>query len=136
MKKHIIEVNINIYENKDLNFVYIDKKGYSLYISENGVRKDTFLIKSSLSPKEFTSFQNESEKQDFLDLIQMFLGKIYEGVNMPDFEKEHQDFVFLKFIDLFDKGEYKILDETSELFNLLDIGFMKLDINELLLKNR
>lgn len=114
----------------------MDKKGYALYISDNNQRKDTFLIKTSLSPKEFVLEENKKEKVDFIDLIQLFLSKIYDGSEIPDFEKEHQEFVFLKFIDLFDKGEYTLIDESQELFKLLDNGFMKLDISDLLLKNR
>lgn len=136
LKRELYEVKINIFENKDLNFVYMDKKGYALYISDNNQRKDTFLIKTSLSPKEFVLEENKKEKVDFIDLIQLFLGKIYDGSEIPDFEKEHQEFVFLKFIDLFDKGEYTLIDESQELFKLLDNGFMKLDISDLLLKNR
>lgn len=136
LKRELYEVKINIFENKDLNFVYVDKKGYALYISDNNQRKDTFLIKTSLSPKEFVLEENKKEKVDFIDLIQLFLSKIYEGSEIPDFEKEHQEFVFLKFIDLFDKGEYTLIDESQELFKLLDNGFMKLDISDLLLKNR
>lgn len=136
LKRELYEVKINIFENKDLNFVYMDKKGYALYISDNNQRKDTFLIKTSLSPKEFVLEENKKEKVDFIDLIQLFLSKIYDGSEIPDFEKEHQEFVFLKFIDLFDKGEYTLIDESQELFKLLDNGFMKLDISDLLLKNR
>lgn len=130
------EATLNIHDNKDLSLIYIENKGYSLYISEDGERKDTFLVKSDYSPIELNFSENAEEKKSFIDLIQLFLGKIYDGVDIPDFEKEHPEYVFLKFLDLFEKDNVKNVDPSSELYHAIRDGFTRLDIEILILNSR
>lgn len=136
LKKEYKEATLNIYENKDLSLVFVENKGYSLYISENGERKDTFLIKSDHSLSELNQIENAEEKNSFIDLIQLFLNKIYDGMDIPDFDKEHREYVFLKFVDLFEKNEVEIIDASSELYNAINNGFTRLDIEILLLNSK
>ena len=130
--KEFKEATLNIQDNKDLSLVHIENRGYSLYVSEDGERKDTFLVKSNHSPHELNLVENLDEKNSFIDLIQLFLGKIYGGVDIPDFEKEHPEYVLLKFIDMFEKDNVKSIDSSSQLYGAIKDGFTRLDIDILL----
>lgn len=130
--KEFKEATLNIQDNKDLSLVHIENRGYSLYVSEDGERKDTFLVKSNHSPHELNLVENLDEKNSFIDLIQLFLGKIYDGEDIPDFEKEHPEYVLLKFIDMFEKDNVKSIDSSSQLYCAIKDGFTRLDIDILL----
>ena len=108
----IKEKTLDIIENRTLSLAYVFNRGYAIYFSEDGERKDTFLIKSDFSPSELKLEENKQEKQDFVDLVQMFLGKVYDGFDIPDFDKEHPEFVLLKFIDAFEKDEVDLVDKS------------------------
>ena len=123
------KVEISILENKNLGLVYIENSGYSLIWGENEEIKDIFLIKSELKPQDFKLEENKKEKEDFIDLLHMFLNKIYDGTDIPEYEKQHHEFVFLKIIDLFEKNEVEYIDKTSELYKTINEGLMKLDID-------
>lgn len=121
------EATLNIQDSKNLSLIYVPNRGYALYINENNEHKDTFLIKSDYSPSELNLDENVEEKNNFVDLIQMFLNKIYVGYDIPDFEKEHPEFVLLKFIDLFEKDDVNIIEKSSEIYNLITLGFIRFD---------
>lgn len=125
------KVEINILENKTLSMIYIENSGYSLIWAENEDIKDIFLIKSEIKPQEFKLDENAKEKEDFIDLIHMFLNKIYDGTDIPDYEKQHHEFVFLKIMDSFEKNNVELIDKTSELYRKINEGLMKLDIDVL-----
>jgi hypothetical protein len=57
------------------------------------------------------------------------LDQIYDGVDIPEYEKQHHEFVFLKIMDLFSTEAVEIIDEDSELYKTIELGFMKFDID-------
>ena len=130
------KATLDIIENRTLSLVYVSNRGYALYFSEDDERRDTFLIKSDFSPEQLNLAENSGEKEDFVDLIEMFLGKVYDGFDIPEFEKKHPEFVLLKFIDLFEKDDIDFIDSSSELYNLISNGFSRLDIDVLLLNSK
>lgn len=130
LENNFKEVILNIQDNKSLSLIYVPNRGYALSnIDENGEHKDTFLIKSDLSPSELNFNENVREKNNFVDLIQMLLNKIYDGYDIPDFEKEHPEFVLLRFIDSFEKDDVDIIENSSEIYKLITLGFIRFDVD-------
>lgn len=130
------EATLTIKDNKSLSLVHIPHRGYALYIIDGDERKDTFLIKSDYSPSELDHDENVKEKNDFVDLVQLFLNKIYADYDIPDFEKEHPEFVLLKLIDSFEKDNVNVIDRSSETYNLITLGFIRFENDLLLMDNR
>lgn len=130
------QATINIIENRTLSLAYIFNRGYAIYFYEDDERKDTFLVKSDCSPSQLTLEENMEEKQDFVDLIQMFLNKVYDGFDIADFDKQHPEFVLLKLIDLLEKDDVTHIDPSTDLYTLLTIGFMRFDADILLLNSK
>ena len=88
-----------------------------------------FLINTNLSPDEFKLDQNAGEKEDLINLVKILLDQIYEDVNIPEYEKQHHEFVFLKIMDLFNTEDIEIIDRDSDLYKTIELGFIKFDIS-------
>lgn len=121
------KVETNIYGESNLSAVYLKDKGYCLFIIEK--EDEMFLINTDISPEEFKLEENGNEKEDFINLIKMLLDQIYEGVDIPEYEKQHHEFVFLKMMDLFGTEAVEIVDDDSDLYKTIELGFMKFDID-------
>lgn len=130
------KVETNIYEEDKICAVYLKNKGYCIYINDR--ENEMFLINTELSPDEFKLDENAGEKEDFINLVKTLLDQIYDGVDIPEYEKQHHEFVFLKIMDLFNTEVVKIIDEDSELYKTIELGFMKFDIDllNLILNNK
>ncbi len=124
------KVELDIYENKSLNLVYIKNKGYSLFIS-NKIR-DMFLIKTNLSPSDFKLDDNAGDKEEFINLVKSLLDEIYSDADIPEYEKQHHEFVFLKMMDSFNKDSYENIDVASELHETIEKGFQQLELSIIL----
>lgn len=122
-----MKVETIIHDEKKLCAVYIEKKGYCIYI--NGMEEDMFLVNTNISPEEFKLEENALDKQDFINLIKILLDQIYDGVDIPEYEKQHHEFVFLKIMDLFSTDEVESIDKDSDLYKLIELGFIKFDID-------
>lgn len=121
------KVETNIFGEDKLCAVYIKNKGYCIYV--NGKENDMFLINTNLSPDEFKLDQNAGEKEDLINLVKILLDQIYEDVNIPEYEKQHHEFVFLKIMDLFNTEDIEIIDSDSDLYKTIELGFIKFDIS-------
>lgn len=120
------KIEINIHDDKKLGAVYLKNKGYSIFIKGN--EDDMFLIHSELNPEDFKHEENSNEKEEFITIIKTLLDEIYSNFDIPEYEKEHHEFVFLKIMDLFDTEAAKILEKDSKLYQLIELGFIKLDL--------
>lgn len=126
------KVETNIIEENKVCAIYIKDKGYCFYI--NSKEDDMFLINTDLTPDEFKLDQNAQEKEDFINLVKILLDQIYDGVDIPEYEKQHHEYVFLKIMDLFNNEDIEIIDNDSDLYKKIELGFMKFDIDLLNLK--
>lgn len=126
------KISIEIHDGKKINTIYVKNKGYGVYIE--GKEEGMFLINTNLSPEAFKLEENAANKKDFINLIKILLDQIYEGVNIPEYEKKHHEFVFLKIIDLFGTDQVEIIDKDSDLYKDIELGFIRFDI-ELLKSN-
>lgn len=123
------KVETVIHEDKKLSAVYLKDKGYCIFI--NGEEDEMFLINTGLAPEEFKVEENVGSKEEFINLVKMFLDQIYDGVDIPEYEKQHHEFVFLKIMDLFDSEAVELIDDDSDLYKTIELGFMKFDIDML-----
>ncbi len=127
------KISISIYDGKKINAVYLKNKGYCVYV--DGKEDEMFLINTKLTPEEFKSEENASDKEDFINLIKILLDQIYGDTDIPEYEKEHHEFVFLKIMDLFNTKDVEIIDKDSELYKTIELGFIRFDIELLKLNN-
>lgn len=121
------KVETDIYDEEKISTVYIKNNGYCIYIE--GREDEMYLIKSSLSPDELALEENSEERKDFINLLELLLEQIYENVDIPEYETQHHEFVFLKIMDLFEKDEFKVIERDSDLYKTIELGFIKFDID-------
>ena len=88
-----------------------------------------FLIKTGISPEEFKSEEYGGDKEDFINLIKLLLNQIYEGSDIPEYEEQHHEFVFLKIMDLFVTNLFEAVDDDSDLHKTIELAFIKFDID-------
>ena len=121
------KVELDIYENKSVNLIHVKNKGYSLFTSDK--IGDMFLIKTNLLPSDFKLDENTGDKEEFINLVKSLLDDIYTGSDIPEYEKQHHEFVFLKMMDSFNKDSCENVDVTSELHKTIEKGFMQLEMS-------
>ncbi|AMD18052.1 hypothetical protein TL18_08485 [Methanobrevibacter sp. YE315] len=126
--KEFSKVEIEIYDNKSIALVYIENKGYSLVLKENGEVDSVFLLKTDILPH---NVNNHADREDFINVIKMLLDKIYSVSDIKEYEKQHQEHVFLRLMDMLTEGDSveKINEDNSETYKDIEKGFMKLEID-------
>lgn len=121
------KVEVDIYNEEKICVVYVEKNGYSIYV--NNKENEMFLIKTGISPEEFKSEEYAEDKEDFINLIKLLLDQIYDGSNIPEYEEQHHEFVFLKIMDLFVTNVFEAIDDDSDLHKTIELAFVKFDID-------
>ena len=121
------KIEITIHENRSLCAVYLENKGYSIFIKGN--EKEMFLINSDIAPDDFKNEKNKQDKEEFINLIKILLDEIYLNLDIQEYEREHHEFVFLKIMNLFGTDLVEILDDESDLYKQIELGFIKFDID-------
>ena len=121
------KVEVDIYNEEKICVVYVEKNGYSIYV--NNKENEMFLIKTGISPEEFKSEEYAEYKEDFINLIKLLLDQIYDGSNIPEYEEQHHEFVFLKIMDLFVTNVFEAIDDDSDLHKTIELAFVKFDID-------
>lgn len=121
------KVETVIHEDKKVSAVYLKDKGYCMFISDK--EDEMFLINTDVAPEGFKAEENADSKDEFINLVKMLLDQIYDGVDIPEYEKQHHEFVFLKIMDLFNTEAVELIDEDSDLYKTIELGFMKFDID-------
>lgn len=126
--KEFSKVEVDIYNNQSIALVYIDGKGYSLVLKENDNIDSVFLLKTDILPN---NVNEHSDRQDFINVIKMLLDKIYSVAHIKEYEKQHQEHVFLRLMDMLNDGVdvEMISEENSKIYADIEKGFMKLEID-------
>ena len=126
--KEFSKVEVDIYDGKSIALVYIDGKGYSLVLKQNDAIDSIFLLKTDILPN---NINEHHDRQDFINVIKMLLDKIYSVADIKEYEKQHQEHVFLRLMDMLNDGAGVeiITEETSKVYKDIEKGFMKLEID-------
>lgn len=125
--KEFSKVEVDIYDGKSIALVYIGGKGYSLVLKQNDSIDSIFLLKTDILPNNINEHQ---DKQDFINVIKMLLDKIYSVADIKEYEKQHQEHVFLRLMDMLNDGvDVEIITESSKVYTDIEKGFMKLEID-------
>ena len=126
--KEFSKVEVKIYEDRAIALVYIDGKGYSLVLKENDAIDSVFLLKTDILPN---NINEHSDREDFINVIKMLLDKIYSVSDIKEYEKQHQEHVFLRLMDMLNDGNdvEMISEENSKTYTDIEKGFMKLEID-------
>lgn len=74
-----------------------------------------FLLKTDILP---SNVNEHSDRNDFINVIKMLLDKVYSVSDIKEYEKQHQEHVFLRLMDMLNEGTDVVMisEETSKTY--------------------
>ena len=128
--------NFDIYDNKAIGIVYFEDKGYVLFEKDNAEWNNVFFIKTDAVPAQYL-VDNPApllakDKESIIGIISLILDEIYDE-DIMEYDKKHPEFVFLRLFDNLNKGNVELISKDNELYDLIDDGFIRLELS--ILKN-
>lgn len=127
--KELKKVELEIYKDRLMDLIKIDGIGYALHINIGDERSNLFLLKTELSPSDFALEENVEDKNDFIGIIQILLNELYDDLDIKEYEKQHQEYIFLHLMDMLENDNVEIITKESELYRFIEDGVIKLDID-------
>ncbi len=126
--KEFSKVEVDIYDGHCIALVYIENKGYSLVLKKEENIDSVFLLKTDIIPN---NVNEHSDREDFINVIKMLLDKIYSFADIKEYEKQHQEHVFLRLMDMLNEGidVEMITEENSKTYADIEKGFIKLELD-------
>lgn len=128
--------NFEIYNNKAIGVVYVENRGYVLFEKENEELSNVFFIKTDTKPAQYLVSSPApnllKNKEEFIGVISLILNDIYDD-DIKEYDKKHPEFVFLRLFDNLNEGNVELISDDNELYDLIDDGFIRLELS--ILKN-
>ncbi len=128
--------NFDIYNNKAIGVVFVEDTGYVLFEKEGEDLNNVFFIKTDTKPAQYLVNSPApillKNKEEFVGIISLILDDIYDD-DIKEYDKKHPEFVFLRLFDNLNEGNVELISKDNELYDLIDDGFIRLDLS--ILKN-
>ena len=126
--------NFEIYNNKAIGIVYVEDKGYVLFEKSESEWNNVFFIKTDTVPAQYLVSNPVplllKNKEEFIGIISLILDDIYDD-DIKEYDKKHPEFVFLRLFDNLNEGNVELISKDNELYDLIDDGFIRLELSNL-----
>ena len=67
---------------------------------------------------------------NIIGIISLILDDIYDD-DIKEYDKKHPEFVFLRLFDNLSNGNVELISKDNELYDLIDDGFIRLELSNL-----
>lgn len=128
------KVSTVIYNDISVGLVYVPDKGYAVFIDNENPESEMFLLETKTTPKEYIENRDKykEELSNFNSVISSIFNIIYKDSEIKEYEKKHPDYTIIELMDKISEESADYLKDNKKLYDIVNDGFMKLDIDDLL----